>query len=264
MAATGCSITNRMRWASTTRPITRRRWRPAWRSTATISRAPSICWPCTGCCAAAWGTATTLRNIWVAPSSYFCAVSPIRKHAAATGWRHKLNCWMASINCWKKPMKHDAALDALFSHFDALAEVGHMRRLSAAFARFIASLEQDAPDAAALGVACMVLSELEGRGHSCLMLDELADGPSQLMGWQEDLWQALLAISGPLPETLEAWHALLARAPQVRPVRDDDLQQPLVLDGARLYLRRYWRDETLVGRRIAERAGMTVVPPLEP
>jgi len=160
-------------------------------------------------------------------------------------------------------MKHDAALDALFSHFDALAEAGHMRRLSAAFARFIASLEQDAPDAAALGVACMVLSELEGRGHSCLMLDELADGPSQLMGWQEDLWQALLAISGPLPETLEAWHALLARAPQVWPVRSDDSQQPLVLDGARLYLRRYWRDETLVGERIAERACITVAPPLE-
>src|SRR5450830_797437 len=231
MAATGCSITNRMRWVSTMPRITRRRWRPAWPSIVTISRAPSICWPCTACCAVAWVRITTRSNTWAAPSFYFCAVSPIRKRGAATGWRRKPNCSMAWIYCWKKPMKHDPALDALFSHFDALAEAGHVRRLSAAFARFIASLEDDASDAAAVAVACMVLSELEGRGHSCLMLDDLADTPSQLLGWQEDLWQAVLAVSGPLPETLESWHALLARAPQVWSVRANDVQQPLVLDG---------------------------------
>ncbi len=34
-----------------------------------------------------------------------------------------------------------------------------------------------------------------------------------------------------------------------------DLDQPLVLDGERLYLRRYWRDETLVGADHARARG---------
>ncbi|MNM22572.1 RecBCD enzyme subunit RecD [compost metagenome] len=167
-------------------------------------------------------------------------------------------------------MQHNAQfdnlrMDALFSHFDGVAEAGHLRRLSAAFARFIASLEPGAPagpDAAAVGVACVVLSELEGRGHSCLMLTELAGEPSQLLGWSEELWHAVLAVSGPLPVSLDDWRALLAGAPQVWQVGAPDVRQPLVLDGDRLYLRRYWRDETLVGEKIAARAQDLTNPPL--
>ena len=92
------------------------------------------------------------------------------------------------------------------------------------------------------------------------MLAELAHAPSQLMGWTEEQWQALLAVSGPLPATLEDWCALLARAPQVWSAGVEDRHQPLVLDGERLYLRRYWRDETAVGFAIATRAAATVAP----
>ena len=155
-------------------------------------------------------------------------------------------------------------MNALFSHFDGVAEAGHLRRLSAAFARFIATLDGDArasADTAALAVACVVLSELEGRGHSCLMLAELAGEPSQLLGWSEELWHAVLAASGPLPESTDGWRDLLARAPQVGQAGAPQLQQPLVLDGDRLYLRRYWRDETLVGARIAARAQDLSAPP---
>ena len=163
-------------------------------------------------------------------------------------------------------MKHaahdEASLDALFTHVDGVAAAGHLRRLSAAFARFIASLAPQAADALAVGVASVVLSELEGRGHSCLVLDALADEPSQLLGWSEELWHAVLAVSGPLPASLEGWHAVLAGAPQVWRVGAPDAQQPLVLDGARLYLRRYWRDETLVGGKIAARAVTLSTPPL--
>jgi len=43
-------------------------------------------------------------------------------------------------------MQHNAQFDtlrmaALFSHFDGVAEAGHLRRLSAAFARFIGTLD---------------------------------------------------------------------------------------------------------------------------
>ena len=159
---------------------------------------------------------------------------------------------------------HSATLDPLLNHFDAIADAGQVRRLGAAFARFIGSLSADAEpaDAAALAVACVVLSELEGRGHSCVMLADLAQEPSQTLGWTEEQWQAVLAVSGPLPGLLEDWCALLARAPQVWSAGVADRQQPLVLDGARLYLRRYWRDETAVGGTIAARAEMTLAPPL--
>src|SRR5690606_12859660 len=41
---------------------------------------------------------------------------------------------------------------------------------------------------------------------------------------------------------------------QVWDVSAFDYDQPLVLDGERLYLRRYWRDEMLVARAVRERA----------
>ena len=156
------------------------------------------------------------------------------------------------------------SLDPLLHHFDVIADAGQVRRLGAAFARFVATLstQDDPADAAALAVACVVLSELEGRGHSCLMLAELAHEPSQLMGWTEEQWRALLAVSGPLPDTLDGWCALVARAPQVWSAGVADGRQPLVLDGERLYLRRYWRDETAVGGSIATRAALTLAPPL--
>ena len=160
---------------------------------------------------------------------------------------------------------HNPTLEPLLAFFDGVADAGLVRRLGAAFARFVASLAQgeaQAAEAPALAVACVVLSELEGRGHSCVMLDELAHAPSQLMGWTDEQWQAVLAVSGPLPATLEHWCALLARAPQVWSAERANTHQPLVLDGERLYLRRYWRDETAVGMAIAARAFDTVAPSL--
>ncbi|OBV40882.1 exodeoxyribonuclease V subunit alpha [Janthinobacterium psychrotolerans] len=160
---------------------------------------------------------------------------------------------------------HSTTMVSLLAYFDGVADAGQVRRLGAAFARFVATLAHDraqAADGPALAVACVVLSELEGRGHSCVMLAELAHAPSQLMGWSDEQWQALLAVSGPLPATLEHWCTLLARAPQVWSAGVDNANQPLVLDGERLYLRRYWRDETAVGMAIATRATDTVAPPL--
>lgn len=140
---------------------------------------------------------------------------------------------------------------ALFEQVDALTENGQLRRLSGAFARFIASVGASSPQ---LMLACVLLSELEGRGHSCLMLDELADDPSGQLGWAGEEWRALRATAGVWPKSASAWRALLAGCDQVWPVGDLDFQQPLVLDGERLYLRRYWRDETLVAEAVRGRA----------
>ncbi|GJI99362.1 RecBCD enzyme subunit RecD [Duganella caerulea] len=140
---------------------------------------------------------------------------------------------------------------ALFEQVDALTENGQLRRLSGAFARFIASVGASSPQ---LMAACVLLSELEGRGHSCLMLDELAGDPSGQLGWTSDEWRALRDAAGVWPRNAAAWRALLAGCDQVWPVGDLDFQQPLVLDGERLYLRRYWRDETLVAEAVRGRA----------
>ena len=146
----------------------------------------------------------------------------------------------------------------LFEQVDALTENGRLRRLSGAFARFIASVGASSPQ---LMVACVLLSELEGRGHSCLMLSELAGDPAPLLGWDTDEWRALRAAIAPWPKNVAAWRTLLVNCEQVWPVGDLDFQQPLVLDGERLYLRRYWRDETQVAHAVRARALGGVIAP---
>ena len=139
----------------------------------------------------------------------------------------------------------------LWEETTRLTEDGQLRRLSPVFARFIATLG-GAP--LPLLLSCVLLSELEGRGHSCLLLPDLAADPAALLGWTGEQWRALAHAAAPLPKTAKAWHALLASCEQVWQVGDLDFDQPLVLDGERLYLRRYWRDETLVAQAIRARA----------
>lgn len=148
-------------------------------------------------------------------------------------------------------MKNVMQQSDLWNHVAVLTEAGEMRRLSGVFARFVASLGSGSP---ALMVACLVLSELEGRGHSCLVLDDLAAGPHALLGWSADQWNELAVAAGTLPRNVKGWTEQLTAAEQVWHVGDFDFDQPLVLDGGRLYLRRYWRDETLVAETIRTRA----------
>ncbi|SDF67139.1 MULTISPECIES: exodeoxyribonuclease V subunit alpha [unclassified Duganella] len=144
-----------------------------------------------------------------------------------------------------------------FAQVDALTEAGQLRRLSGAFARFIASVGDSSPQ---LMAACVLLSELEGRGHSCLMLDELNADPAALLGWSGDEWRELRASVGDWPESTAAWRTLLLDCQQVWAAHSADDHQPLVLDGERLYLRRYWQDETHVAKAVRGRALGGVLP----
>ncbi|MYM34698.1 exodeoxyribonuclease V subunit alpha [Duganella sp. FT94W] len=147
--------------------------------------------------------------------------------------------------------------NAFFAQVDALTEAGQLRRLSGAFARFIASVGDSSPQ---LMIACVLLSELEGRGHSCLMLDELNADPAALLGWSDDPWGDLRATVGDWPQNTSAWRELLLDCAQVWAAHSTDHNQPLVLDGERLYLRRYWRDETHVASAVRGRALGGVLP----
>ena len=146
-----------------------------------------------------------------------------------------------------------------WAEVERLTEAGELRRLSGAFARFVATL---GVDSTAVLLAALVLSELEGRGHSCLLLSDLAEDPAALLGWADEDWKALAKAArvgnSSLPKSVKGWIAQLAACEPVWQVDSLDYGQPLVLDhthdNPRLYLRRYWRDETLVASSIRERA----------
>lgn len=155
-------------------------------------------------------------------------------------------------------MTEEEKIGALWLEVARLTEAGELRRLSGAFARFVASLGRASTGASpAMLLAATVLSELEGRGHSCLQLSDLAGDPASLLGWTGDQWQGLAATVAPLPKTARAWASQIAACEQVWKVGDLDYGEPLVFDGERLYLRRYWRDETVVAASIRARAAGT-------
>ena len=141
--------------------------------------------------------------------------------------------------------------ETLFTELDRLAEDGLLRRLGPAFARFMASLGMTA---ASQILICTALSELEGRGHSCLMLQDFVSDPCTLLGLSTEQWQILADAANPLPIDLPAWRNSLSNCKQVWAVGNEDTQQALVLEDDRLYLRRYWRDENQVAQQLRQRA----------
>jgi len=137
------------------------------------------------------------------------------------------------------------------------AEGGVLRRLEAALARFLASLCPQTPAEALF--AAVVLADLEGRGHTCVALDELTPHASGLL---QRAQAAALPLPGlDLPDA-GGWLRLLTGSPLVwDETAADDSGAPLVLGGRRLYLRRYWDAETQVARQLHAR--MRQAPPVD-
>ena len=90
-------------------------------------------------------------------------------------------------------MTEQEKIDALREETARLTESGELRRLSGAFARFVASLGGASP---AMLLAATVLSELEGHGHSCLQLTDLAGDPAA-NPWRGRDWPAIPGHIGP-------------------------------------------------------------------
>ena len=139
----------------------------------------------------------------------------------------------------------------------ALTDAGLLRHIDTALA---AELHQQQPDAAPCAlVACALLAQMEGRGHSCLPLAQLLPTPQALLGSAQDEAQAALtALWAQLPQRLADWVAALRACPWVRQApAQTDQGQPLVLAGSSaqplLYLRRYWQYEQAVAEQVAER-----------
>ena len=134
------------------------------------------------------------------------------------------------------------------------AKLGVLRRLDVAFARFLAELCPQMPPE--LVVAVALLADLGGRGHTCLVLDDL---PQHVTALKERAAQAgsTLALP-PEPSWPRDGERLLRACAVVQIEGETDSGAPLVLSAGRLYLRRYWRDECTVALRIHQRLQQTL------
>ncbi len=140
----------------------------------------------------------------------------------------------------------------------AWADALWLRRLDAALPAQWLRLDPNASPA--LLVACAMLAQMEGRGHTCLPLSELLQPPVQWLGWPSEAVQGeqgLLALWQHMPTTLHDWQDAL-RSPLLRLAAEPDAGQPLVLGGTPesplLYLRRYAAYEQRVGQGLRARA----------
>ncbi|NVD05986.1 exodeoxyribonuclease V subunit alpha [Vibrio sp. JPW-9-11-11] len=132
-------------------------------------------------------------------------------------------------------------MDRLIATLHQLASKGQIRQLDCQFARFIEAQTHDSQLAFIAGV---VSSEL-GKGHICLPLfDEhgnsvdLAAKLGLFSQAASELNQQLLGID---------WPALLKSSAMVG---SNGEPVPLVFDGKRLYLHRYWHYEVVVAERL--------------
>lgn len=147
------------------------------------------------------------------------------------------------------PVTMDAASQALLDALRGWADLGVLRRLDAALARFIAELcPQVSPQAL---MAVVVLADLEGRGHTCVLLDEL---PQHLAVLMERATAAAVPLVLPTELTSRTdWAQALRGCPAVFEEGTPDTGAPLVLSADRLYLRRYWSDESQVASLVQQR-----------
>ena len=144
-------------------------------------------------------------------------------------------------------------------------EQGLLRHIDSALAAQLLRLDPQA--GAPLLVACALLAQMEGRGHTCLPLASLCEAPVAMLGWPAaavDGPQGLHALWMHLPASLTAWTAAL-QSPTVRAPDAPDQGQALVLGGPAnaplLYLRRYAGYEARVGRGLLQRATERLVVP---
>ena len=147
-----------------------------------------------------------------------------------------------------------AAIDRRDDVLDAIASWASrewLRPLDAALVRFVASVAPSADGVVLLATA--LVANLEGQGHTCLVIDDLLHDPAATLQWTADAADALTRLLAVLPGGASAWVEALSRCDAVSSTgreRDgnDGGGEPLVLFGGRLYLRRYWRHE----RRVAD------------
>ena len=125
---------------------------------------------------------------------------------------------------------------------------GQLRALDYHFAALIARLAPGAEPAALLAAA--LVSQRAGEGDVCLSLADFAAQPLFATGEAG-------AIAAP---ALDDWLVALANCAAVGQPGEPDqpIDRPLILDGGRLYLARYWQQEDALARALLARVAAPV------
>ena len=166
---------------------------------------------------------------------------------------------LAVATAWPSAEEALADRDALLTLLFAWAERDWIRDLDAALAHRLAQL---APEGnASCLLAAMLVSHQAGQGHLLLDLTQAHERPTTLIAVEPEedsppTPESLLALL-PTPLWLEALHHW--SAVDSEPGSHSAHNSPLVLEGPRLYLRRYWRHEQQVANAIARRLAPTPV-----
>lgn len=130
------------------------------------------------------------------------------------------------------------------SILNRLVESGALTPLSCHFARFIARQSGQREDSL-LVLTAALLSQSNQRGDVCLDLGRWAGAP--LFESTTSAFGIAPALAETSAPVLEQWQETLLRSPCVG--KPGELA-PLILDGPRLYLQRYWSDEQAVYQAI--------------
>ncbi|MDX3905437.1 MAG: exodeoxyribonuclease V subunit alpha [Pigmentiphaga sp.] len=164
-----------------------------------------------------------------------------------------------------QPPGHLHDTRALLGVLDNWVERGWLRRLDRAFVGFLCECD---PEAAPLVVLAAALASHQlGHGHVCLDLALTLERSDEALSLppEGDASPAMVLPSDLLSGLDVAhWRSALAESPLVASPADaagSDNGQPLVLDGGRLYLRRYWDFEQRIAQALRQRLAQ---PPVSP
>ncbi|UXI68668.1 exodeoxyribonuclease V subunit alpha [Tahibacter amnicola] len=136
--------------------------------------------------------------------------------------------------------------ETLWRAMDTAVAEGALRPLDRAFARFVVEIDPGCDDAVVAAAA--LCSQRLGEGHTCLFLPAL-EAPATP---DDALAYVLPAL--PAGMTTRHWQERLLASPAVASAQADG-RALLVLDGERLYLKRYWDHECQVAAAIGVRTG---------
>jgi exodeoxyribonuclease V alpha subunit len=143
---------------------------------------------------------------------------------------------------------------SVLATIDRWVEAGWLSQLNRAFARFLRELEPNAGDGV-LWAGALVSHQLD-RGEVYLDLESLSQQPGLTLAipndedWTFRFEPAQAELSALKRVSLEQWQSDLQKSALVS---TGEGNTPLVLDGNRLYLRRYWQYQQTLDRCIQDR-----------
>jgi exodeoxyribonuclease V alpha subunit len=161
-------------------------------------------------------------------------------------------------------MSLNSVQDAL-GLLDNWVELSWLRALDHAFAEFVCTLsaqggpsEESVPPAPELAILAAMVSHQVGRGHVCLDISQLCENAEATLVLPPEGAVPLAEIPDSLRQPANLFRAmapddLINAIRQSRAVSGGDDSTPLVLDGTRLYLRRFWRYEQSIAAGIRQR-----------